>query len=349
MKNYVEKISHYYESMGRDEIFPLINSKELVNQCARKVWATLRRVRKRPFNIYQARVKARRRMEVRQLLEECRALGWMVNELHPKTNRPIEFMEDGLHVQMSAVGRATDDEMMGWFLIEAEPVSDGMLSDVMQGKIVQAYPALYAHCQLGMGYSKINQCIVVLSSPNGAIYMERVGFCEGDFLRFRKYAQQMYAKENPPAKEEGVHCQGCFLNEACYDMTFVPNVVCQTCIHAKLETKGIFCQQWGKEVGPEVWVDGCAEHVFIPELLNFTASYKKKDLGHCTMVECVDVKGRLFNLGGMKALESESVLTSKEVKMMGSGVLDNEVVMQIKQEFAGSKIISQKGEKDERD
>jgi hypothetical protein len=192
----LEKLAHHYANSPVGILRIGVASDFLYGVCGRKSYNSAR-ISINTHTLAQNRILLRRLNQLPQLLDECRALGWSVMEYHPKTKQPIAFNADGMNVRMSALGKSDEGFPHGWFLIEARAISDKLFAKVVEQRLLAAYPALYGHCILGMGYAKLSQCAVFLSSDSGRLILKWYSLIDRCLTSYKSSPKPCYLLSRP--------------------------------------------------------------------------------------------------------------------------------------------------------
>ena len=278
-------------------------------------------------------------MQVSQLLEECRAKGWTVHEVHPKTSAPIGFDAPNMHVKMSAVGKYDGEGFpSGWFLIEAQAISDALFSQVVARKVSEGYPGLYGHCMLGMGLSGMSHCAIFLSSDDGDTYFEVVSFDKTLYDRLIAIASVLGSNE-PPQRINQDDCGPCSLIKACHGESILP-VSCYSCHVCLLSDGGVYCAKYSRNIHAADAHYGCTEHLYNPHLASFGKYLGATVLENGDNAHIYEIDGTKIMNVGAKTPKNGLMFSSREIQIGGVWAMSDPAVQAIKEQFAGSKIIS---------
>lgn len=277
----------------------------------------------------------RREGEIPTLLEDCKKLGWELTS--GMTTLTGKF---GLKIQIHAQGFTPEDNN---FIVHVESVPNHVVEKAIACGMRDGYPTVYGHCQLAMGYARVSKCGVLLSGDNGVIYVEMIKFDQAIFDRMEGLIETLTGV-TPPAPIATSECDKCFYNDACYSEDVVPPLNCHTCLHAHWRLDKLSCGRWKKDVPETVWADGCTEHLYMPNLLNFAKTVQIINLENGEKgVKYETSSSKVFINCGSKAVRqenSEMMVTSREIFISGKCLLENDLVHAIKTEFSGSTIIN---------
>jgi len=311
---------HYQQEPRRPEI----SAKNACEPCQRRAWLESRHLYTRLSEVSEIRQQRRRQIEARQLLDELQLIGLEVHDIHPKSNEPIRFFESGIHIHMHALGRvkppAQDADLpRGWTLIQVESVEHTLFLACVRARIKGAYPELYAKCQLGMGASKLHQCLVYLSSDSGDVYMEILRFDEDDYAAYCQQAT-VIAQDKVPDRIDPMACVECKHRVACFQKTHIPPVNCRSCYFHSMDTTSstFYCRKHLTHIEQRIWDKGCSAHVFKPELINFATCVEVESLddGHVT-IHYLMAGGTGFSNTSQTSAVSGMIFDSKQIESGG--------------------------------
>lgn len=134
----------------------------------------------------------------------------------------------------------------------------------------------YAQAQLYMHYSGMRRHYLTCSTPGGRHTVScRTEYDKETAVRMIDRARSIITAPTPPPKlsedPEYFVCRWCDHRSTCHEQK-IPEVSCRTCVHATPETDGDrrwSCALWSKDLPLAEQMDGCDQHLFIPQVLPF--------------------------------------------------------------------------------
>ena len=279
------------------------------------------------------RTKQRRKDEVSRLLEECRAMGFTVHEVHPKTKEVIGFTAHDLSVKLSALAHSKDTFPSGWFLLEARALPKRRLALVIEQGLKMGHPGLYGHLILGMGLAKLTQAAAFLSSDDGADYFEVVPFDEAVFKSMLQTAALLSSCAVPP-KERTYECTVCHFERHCWDPLHIPDISCASCHYSCLRDGSLYCTKYANRLEIADADAGCTEHLFKPGLVGFATFLRQEILPCQEIVHIYKIGEQEFANCGAKAVRTGQMYTSRELKIAGVATITDPRVQALKDQFA---------------
>ena len=131
----------------------------------------------------------------------------------------------------------------------------------------------YAQMQLSMGLAGFKFAVYEAENKNDSdIHVELVRLDTGAYERFEERAKMIIFSTTPPEKisdkPDWYQCKCCDAYSVCKEEK-IPLVNCCTCIHSTPVDGGKWSCKLGGVIPDAVLLEGCPEHLFIPNLLPF--------------------------------------------------------------------------------
>ena len=222
----------------------------------------------------------------------------------------------------------------------------------------------YVQGILYMHYSGMKKHYLTVSTPGGREYTS----CTTEFLQpekdevestIKRAKKIIEASEPPPRHSEDPNnfvCGWCDYKEICHG-TKAPQANCRTCAHStpvmsEEETKGSWvCSMHEKELSRTAQRKGCADHIFIPPVINLPMEeaseednyvgyklpngnvfYNSNHTGH----RCFDSE-QLSALDDLTVLQDEALMAV--IKDMGGTIVPNDLTVTEKEDETNDKEV----------
>ena len=207
-----------------------------------------------------------------QFIEELRKAGLEVKPFGDD-GKQFESVTAGGHSKCHADGVVIglDEYPDQWGLLEMKTHGDKSFKELIKG-VSYSKPEHFAQCQFGMGLMNLPFALYVAENKNTSdLYLELIPFDEQAFKYYQSRAESIIQATVPPEKIsdklDWYQCKFCDAYGICKQGK-IPKVNCCTCCHSTPIADG----KWGCKgfiVPDDVLLDGCPEHLFIPDLLPF--------------------------------------------------------------------------------
>jgi len=131
----------------------------------------------------------------------------------------------------------------------------------------------YAQAQVYMHYFGAKKHYLTVGSPGVRDLTSAVThYNQGDAEKFIAKAERIIFAPRPAGKissDPAWHeCKYCNFHSMCHESDFPRNKSCRTCLHSSpLKTGGWKCELHNKELDQEAQLNGCGQHLFIPDLI----------------------------------------------------------------------------------
>jgi hypothetical protein len=276
------KIYAEYEQLAQEVRFYLGES-ILGKECERELWYSFRWAAHSTIPGKTLRIFETGKKEEQRLIADLRSVGIEVMDVEPTSVGQWEVVSFAGHVKghLDAKGRWSLIPRKGKeqqeFVIEFKTHNDASYKKLDKDGVKIAHPTHYAQCQAYMGHTGCEQTLyMALNKNNDAIYTEWVDFDKEAFDALQAKAERIiFASRAPDGISKDAKARGCFFCQhkaicANLDERIENSMSCRTCIHSSPQLDGTWlCERKNVTLGNIAQLQGCPEHLYLPEMLPF--------------------------------------------------------------------------------
>lgn len=309
----------------------------LGRECRRALWYTFRWATDVMHEGRLLRLFDRGQQEEERFAADLRAAGVTVHTVDPATGEQFRFSDIGGHVGGSMDGCVIGilEKPQQWHVWECKTFGEKGFAELVKHGVEKAKPEHYAQVMLYLHWSGMTRGFYTAINKNtDEIYSERIRYdAKAAGLLLAKAADIVTAPrplERISEKPDWYQCKFCDHRPTCHGSTPAA-VSCRTCVHATPEMDGRgswSCARHQMALNADTQRAGCADHLFIPELLPF-ATLVDAD-GEANWVE-YEHAGRRFRNGR----PGPNCYSSAELAEIDPGVLGDKNVAMLREKMGG--------------
>ena len=264
-----------YERRQDDGLREHLGASVIGRPCERELWYMFRWAAFQKFEGRVLRLFETGKLEETRLVRDLRAAGIEIQDADPETGEQFRVQTLGGHFggSMDAAGTGFQEAPATWHVIEFKTHNLKSFATLQGEGVQRAKPEHWAQMQVYMLLSGMDRAAyLAVCKDNDELYMERV-------YADKKAAQALIDKacrviESPQPlsrlSEDPAwwQCWFCGMRPVCH--MGAPGLAnCRTCIHSTPDTEqgGWRCERQDLYLSYEMQLDGCPEHVYIPDLL----------------------------------------------------------------------------------
>ena len=220
----------------------------------------------------------RGQLEEERFAADLRAAGVTVHTVDPATGEQFRFSEIGGHVggSMDAAAIGLLERPTVWHVVEMKTHGDKSFADLVKRGVEASKPEHWAQMQLYMHWSGMSRAFYMAVNKNDdSLYTERVRYDAKAASALLAKAADIVTAHRPleriSEKPDWYVCKFCDHRATCHGSKPAA-VTCRSCVHATPEMDGRgswSCARHQMSLSAETQRTGCADHLYIPELLPF--------------------------------------------------------------------------------
>lgn len=320
-------IEAIYESYVKSEEArprPYLGASAIGTECSRALWYGFRWCSPPSWEGRMLRLFQTGHREEERILEELRRIGVEVHSLDRRTGRQFSFWALGGHFggHMDAAARGFLEAPKTWAVTEVKTSNKKRFRELQKKGVRSAKPQHWAQMQTYMGLSGMRRAAyIVVCKDSDTLYFEWVYFDQAGWDLIQEKARRIISAPSPltriSADPYKPPCSWCDHAELCHEGD-VPPVHCRTCAHATpiLDEEGgrWWCEGHDRMLSVSDQRRGCAEHVFIPDLVPFAEPIDSGD--GFVLYQLRKKKTERFVNAGASSFPAKDVphLTSEQVR-----------------------------------
>ena len=233
-------------------------------------WATRSRHSGRLLRLFQTGNLAEDRF-----VHDLRRAGVTVYAVDPETGRQFNLRDETGHFggSMDGAGVGILEAPKAWHVLEFKTHSAKSFAKLKKEGVEKSKPLHYAQMQTYMHLSGMPRAFYLAVDKNtDELYAERVRYDVEFALRIMAKAHRIIASDRPPARisadSDWFECRFCDHSATCHGDA-VPERHCRSCMHSTPVAGGAWqCQRHGIALSSEDQRNGCAAHIYIPDLIH---------------------------------------------------------------------------------
>lgn len=291
-KSTAKSIHRLYEERKEDPR-PHMGCSIIGHSCDRYIWLTWRWALAENFPGRIKRVFDTGKREELRLVQDLRDLGIELYTIDEESGNQIAVHAHDGHFSGSVdgIGRGFEEAPKSWAVLECKTHNTKSFADLQKKGVRESKPQHYAQMQTYMGLLQIDRAMYLAQCKDtDDIHSEWVHFDEDVFKNYINRAKRLIESSTLPGKlsedPSWFECKWCDFYEHCHGEKIAqPN--CRTCCHATPEKNAAWhCESHGKKITFKEQLKGCAQHLYIPDLVPFAKPidgsanhivYKKED------------------------------------------------------------------------
>jgi len=272
-----ESIYNAIEQQAEDRLSARLGASIAGEACLRKLWLSFRWAERERFDGRMLRLFRRGHLEETQLVNDMRAAGFTVKDIHPQTGQQMEVTGANGHavMKMDAIARGLPGHS-GWVMCEFKTSNDKAFKEIEKKGVEAAKPLHFAQMQLGMLWSVPNQMTralyVCVKKSDDSLYVEEVPLDLDKARDLEARVAHVIEAAEPPDRIAGdpsdFRCRWCLFRPLCFEDESLPRVNCRTCCHSTpVEGAAWECERKQKRLTLDDQIAGCSDHRYIPAML----------------------------------------------------------------------------------
>lgn len=212
-----------------------------------------------------------------KMIEGLKLAGLEVHEVDPDTGRQFSARALAGHVRgkLDGIVRGVPEAPTKWHVFEAK--SHGLKSwKALQkaGNVKDGKFAHYVQMQVYMHIRGIDRALYgAVCKDDDTLYFERVEYDNEFCVKLIARLERILGMSVPPArlcnKRDDFQGRFCRAAAVCWKESF-GRVNCRTCLHSAPDMSGDAawsCARWAKPISTNEQREGCAHHLFVPDLV----------------------------------------------------------------------------------
>jgi len=262
-----------YEADREDGRRPHLGASQIGKACERALWYDFRWTTPARFPGRMLRLFETGQLEEARLVRNLRRIGATVLEADPETGRQWRVEAHGGHFggSLDAVARGLIEAPKTWHVLEFKTHSGKSVRELAARGVAGAKPQHWAQMQVYMHLTGLTRAMyVAVCKDTDDIHMERVHADRAAGERLLAKAARVIRSPYPPAciSEDPAwwECRFCDHHAVCHEGDAAA-VTCRSCLHATPVEGGWHCARWDQGLDLGAQRQGCAKHLFIPDLV----------------------------------------------------------------------------------
>lgn len=270
----VEAIYSAYED-GRNEGFREHLGASLIGKsCERALWYDFRWVTAAQHSGRILRLFQTGHLEEERLVRDLRASGATVLEVDPETGRQFKVEALSGHFGGSLDGLAVGlrESPRTWHVLEFKTHSAKSYAQLVAKGVTASKPQHAAQMQIYMHLMGLTRAFyLAVCKDTDALYAERVEADPAEAERLLAKASRIIDAARPPSRisedPAWFECRMCSHRAVCHEGAMAA-VNCRTCLHSTPVEGGWHCARHDRMRDYGQQLNGCRDHLFIPDLVN---------------------------------------------------------------------------------
>jgi len=260
-----------------------LGASRIGESCSRRLWLEWRWCGQEAFPGRVRRMFDTGKREESRLIADLRAIGCEVMEgPTPDEQWRVSACDGHFGGSLDAAGRGFPDAPKTWAVIEFKTHNEKSFRALEAKGVQQSKPVHYAQMTAYAGLTGMDRMVYVAVNKNtDEIYAERLHFDKDEFDRLMAKAQSIISAKEPPTRisDDATFylCRFCPFHAQCHGEAR-PAVTCRSCAHSTPVAGGKWhCARFDAEIPEDAQRDGCADHRYIPALLDRVAELVESD------------------------------------------------------------------------
>ena len=300
-----------------------LGASRIGESCSRRLWLEWRWCGQEAFPGRVRRMFDTGKREESRLIADLRAIGCEVMEgPTPDEQWRVSACDGHFGGSLDAAGRGFPDAPKTWAVIEFKTHNETSFRALEAKGVQQSKPIHYAQMTAYAGLAGMDRMVYVAVNKNtDEIYAERLHFDKAEFDRLMAKAQSIISAKEPPTRisDDATFylCRFCPFHAQCHGEVR-PAVTCRSCAHSTPIDKGAWrCERFAAEIPEAAQRDGCADHRYIPALLERVAELVEVDGNRLTWRN--KLTDRTFTQPGYTSAE---LVACKDFRIVGDAFMD---------------------------
>ncbi len=298
--------------------------------CARFIWLDFRWAERAKFHGRVLRMFDSGKREEPRVVADLQAIGCEVSTGDGDRQWTVSFAGGHGGGSLDGAVRGLPEAPKTWHVLEVKTANDKSWNALAKDGVQKAQPRHYVQMQLYMHLTGMERALYVSVNKNtDESYIERVHY-DKDFAQaaLERVEKIIFSPEPPPRISEDpawYECKLCTYHPLCHGTT-APLVNCRTCAHSTPQAEGGWRCERGNDEVHDAPKAGCAEHRYIPMLLERFAEQVDADEKHNKVTYRSKITGAEFvNGAGRNHCTSQEIRDLEDKAMLGQERVDDTV------------------------
>lgn len=268
-----EAIYASYEEDAGDWRRDHLGASQIGKECERALWYDFRWATRPQFPGRILRLLNTGKLEEARLVDDLRRICVDVVNLDPKTGNQwrVEAMDGHFGGSLDAVAVGLIFAPKVWHVVEFKTHNVKSFASLQRDGLCKSKPRHWAQMQVYMYLIGIGHGLyVAVRKDTDDIYTERVALDRVDAERLLAKAERVIKAARPPAKisADPAHreCRYCDHRALCHGDA-AAELSCRTCIFVERSVGSWYCRPRKQTLPPDMQREGCASHIYIPDLI----------------------------------------------------------------------------------
>jgi hypothetical protein len=209
-----------------------------------------------------------------RMVANLRRVGITVLEVDPNSGHQWRVEALGGHFggSLDGVALGVPEAPKTWHVCEFKTHNEKSFKDLQSKGVKESKPQHFSQMQIYMDLTGMSRALyLAVNKNNDELYDERIRFEPIEAERLLAKAKQVVEASHPPSRisedESWYQCRLCSHHGLCHGGQ-MPEINCRTCLHVTPKLDGSWhCARWNKSVSTADQRQGCAHHLFIPDLV----------------------------------------------------------------------------------
>ncbi|HHK74713.1 MAG TPA: oxidoreductase [Rhizobiales bacterium] len=262
-----------YEADTPDSFREHLGASIIGKECLRALWYDFRWALRQLFPGRMLRLFETGQLEEARLVRNLRRTGATVLDVDPETGRQWRVEAHGGHFGGSFDGVAIGllEAPKTWHLLEFKTHSAKSFAELKRDGVVKSKPQHAAQMQVYMHLAGLSRAMYVAVCKNtDELHIERLkaDHATGEQLLAKAKSVIFAARPGPRISDDPAwwQCRLCTYNRLCHGEPLA-EFNCRTCLHATPVGGGWQCARHDRMLSAGKQRQGCASHLFIPDLV----------------------------------------------------------------------------------
>lgn len=262
-----------YEADADTGFRPHLGASQIGKSCERALWYDFRWTTPARFPGRILRLFETGQLEEARIVRNLRRVGATVLEVDPETGRQWRVEAHGGHFggSLDAVALGLIEAPKTWHVLEFKTHSAKSFRELVAKGVAEVKPQHWAQMQIYMHLTGLTRAMyVAVCKDTDDLYVERVHADGGAAERLLAKAGRVIHAPRPPARisedPTWFECRFCDHHEICHGEGAAA-ISCRSCLHSTPVEGGWHCARWDQALDIETQWQGCARHLFIPDLV----------------------------------------------------------------------------------
>lgn len=314
---------------------------EIGHPCERALWLKFHWAETDAFDGRMARLFDTGHREEARLLQELRDIGCKVYDRTPEGGQfGVSSVGGHFRGHLDAIVEGLPEAPKTPHLVDVKTIKYKKFDELLKKGMRSLYPKYWAQAHGYMGHMELKRAMFVfVCKDDDRIHVERFDYEPASFKAYEDRAARIVNAATPPPRisedPAWFECKFCQFQPLCHG-ELAPQVNCRTCTHSTARLDGDarwVCERYDCDLPIENQRQGCADHRFIPILLERLGTFE--DFDGSLALYVMDDKTQFANG------DPPDGFTSEEIRAAGGkAMLRDRRVRDLREEFSTARIVA---------